>query len=80
LIGEVVRVEPGDYGLTQTAYIKPSADFSQLNEVLVVERAYVTTGSGELVPSSQVNVSGQTTPADAGTGAGGTSGSLGGGR
>lgn len=38
-IGYIVRVEPDDYGLTQTAYIQPSADFTQLNEVMVVERA-----------------------------------------
>ncbi|MFM1652354.1 rod shape-determining protein MreC [Brevibacillus sp. B_LB10_24] len=80
LIGEVVRVEPGDYGLTQTAYIKPSADFSQLNEVLVVERAFVTTGSGELVPSSQVDASGQTPPSDAGSGSGSNTAGPGGGR
>jgi len=58
LIGKVVKIEPGDYGLTQTAYIKPNADFTQINEVLVVERAFVTTPAGELVPSSQVDEAG----------------------
>jgi rod shape-determining protein MreC len=52
LIGKVVAVEAGDYGLTQTAYVMPSADLSQLSEVMVVERAYVTTPEGELVPSA----------------------------
>ncbi len=51
VIGTVVRVEPGDYGLTQTAYVQPSADFTQINEVMVVERAFVTTPTGELEPS-----------------------------
>lgn len=55
LIGTIVYVEPGDYGLTQTAYIQPSADFTQLNEVMVVERAFSTTSAGEVVPSGQVS-------------------------
>ncbi|MBO8172543.1 MAG: rod shape-determining protein MreC [Bacillaceae bacterium] len=38
IIGEIVGISPSDYGLTQVAYIKPSADFYRLNEVYVVER------------------------------------------
>lgn len=49
-IGYIVRVEPDDYGLTQTAYIQPSADFSQLNEVMVVERNFTISANGELIP------------------------------
>ncbi|MBO8163823.1 MAG: rod shape-determining protein MreC [Brevibacillus sp.] len=52
LVGKVVGVEAGDYGLTQTVYVKPSADLTQLSEVMVVERAFVTTPDGQLVPSS----------------------------
>jgi rod shape-determining protein MreC len=52
-IGYVVRVEPDDYGLTQTAYIQPSADFSQLSEVMVVERAFTVSPTGELIPNQQ---------------------------
>lgn len=52
-IGYVVRVEPDDLGLTQTAYIQPSADFSQLSEVMVVERAFTVTPNGELIPNQQ---------------------------
>ncbi|MFY0543451.1 rod shape-determining protein MreC [Brevibacillus sp. H7] len=52
-IGYVVRVAPDDYGLTQTAYIQPSADFSQLSEVMVVERAFSISPSGELIPNQQ---------------------------
>lgn len=58
-IGNVVRVQPDDYGLTQTAYIQTSADFSQISEVMVVERAYTLTPSGDLVPNSQTNNAGQ---------------------
>lgn len=52
-IGYIVRVEPDDYGLTQTAYIQPSADFTQLNEVMVVERMYTISPDGELIPQGQ---------------------------
>ncbi|MGC5326617.1 rod shape-determining protein MreC [Brevibacillus sp. SYSU BS000544] len=55
LVGRIVRVVPGDYGLTQTAYIQPSADFTQLNEVMVVERSFITTSTGDLIPSNQAN-------------------------
>lgn len=50
-IGQVVSVTTDEYGLTQTVYVKPSADLAQLNEVLVVERPLVLSPSGELVPS-----------------------------
>ncbi|WP_431809243.1 rod shape-determining protein MreC [Brevibacillus agri] len=49
-IGYIVRVVPDDYGLTQTAYIQPSADFSQLSEVMVVERDFTISPNGELIP------------------------------
>ncbi|KHF40940.1 rod shape-determining protein MreC [Halalkalibacter okhensis] len=38
LIGEVVRVEPDEYGLTQNAYIEPTADFYALDYVYIIER------------------------------------------
>ncbi|MCH1626562.1 rod shape-determining protein MreC [Fredinandcohnia quinoae] len=37
-IGEVIDVVPDDYGLTKTAYVKPAADFNELDHVIVVER------------------------------------------
>lgn len=52
LIGKVVAVEAGDYGLTQTAFVSPSADLTQLSEVMVVERALVPSPEGDLVPST----------------------------
>lgn len=51
-IGYVVKVQPDALGLTQTAYIQTSADFSQINEVFVVERSFIVNPSGELVPSN----------------------------
>ncbi|WP_064092504.1 rod shape-determining protein MreC [Rossellomorea aquimaris] len=38
VIGEVNEVKPDQYGLTQTAYVKPAADFYHLEHVMVVER------------------------------------------
>ncbi len=58
-IGHVVRVQPDDYGLTQTAYIQASADFGQLNQVMVVERELVVTPNGDLIPSSQLDETGK---------------------
>jgi rod shape-determining protein MreC len=42
LIGEVVEVVPDEYGLTQNAYIKPTADFTSLDYVYVIERSSAT--------------------------------------
>ncbi|WP_227936715.1 rod shape-determining protein MreC [Alkalihalobacillus deserti] len=38
LLGEIVRVEPDEYGLTQNAYIRPTADFFALDYVYIIER------------------------------------------
>lgn len=37
-IGEIVAYDTDEFGLTQTAYVKPSADFSRLDYVLIIER------------------------------------------
>ncbi|QRG69400.1 rod shape-determining protein MreC [Brevibacillus choshinensis] len=63
-IGYIVRVEPDDYGLTQTAYIQPSADFSQLNEVMIVERNFTISPNGELIPQQPTGQT--TTPSNSG--------------
>ncbi|RAP28891.1 hypothetical protein C2W64_04477 [Brevibacillus laterosporus] len=52
-IGVVVKTEPGDYGLTQTAYIRPYADFTLISDVLIIDRKSVMTPAGEMVPSGQ---------------------------
>jgi len=62
-IGYVVRVQPDDYGLTQTAYVQPSADFSQLSEVMVVERAYTIAPNGDLIPNQQSGLPAEGSPA-----------------
>jgi rod shape-determining protein MreC len=37
-IGSIEEVTTDQYGLTQIAYVKPSADFEELNHVIVVDR------------------------------------------
>ncbi|OIU70726.1 rod shape-determining protein MreC [Rossellomorea aquimaris] len=38
VVGEVKEVKPDQYGLTQTAYVKPAADFYHLEHVMVIDR------------------------------------------
>ncbi|SOC02551.1 rod shape-determining protein MreC [Ureibacillus xyleni] len=38
LIGEVTEVTTDDFGLTKMAYIKPAADFSMLEDVIIAKR------------------------------------------
>jgi rod shape-determining protein MreC len=37
-IGKVLKVVPDEFGLNQTAYIKPSADFYNIEHVMVLKR------------------------------------------
>jgi len=41
VIGSVEEVVPDEYGLTQTAYVKPGADFYDLDHVMVVKRTMI---------------------------------------
>ncbi|MED3549153.1 rod shape-determining protein MreC [Cytobacillus praedii] len=41
LIGKVVEVAPAEYGLTQTAYIEPGANFDDIEHVMVAKRGSV---------------------------------------
>jgi rod shape-determining protein MreC len=47
VIGKVEKVEPDEHGLTQTAYIKPQADFNDINHVIVVKRTIDMQKEGE---------------------------------
>lgn len=42
LIGEVVEVKPDEYGLTQNAYIEPTANFHALDYIYIIERTSTT--------------------------------------
>lgn len=50
MIGEITEVRVGEDGLTQMAYIKPSADLFRLNEVFVLDRLDETERAGEGTP------------------------------
>lgn len=41
IIGEIIEVEPDEYGLTQIAYIKPSANLYDLDHVMIVKRSMI---------------------------------------
>ncbi|MES9684481.1 rod shape-determining protein MreC [Bacillus sp. AFS001701] len=47
VIGKVEEVVPDEHGLTQTAYIKPQADFNDINHVLAVKRSIDQPQKGE---------------------------------
>ncbi|WP_078545335.1 rod shape-determining protein MreC [Litchfieldia alkalitelluris] len=38
LVGEITEVVADNYGLTKTAYVKPAADFYEIQNVIIVER------------------------------------------
>ncbi|MFZ3588325.1 rod shape-determining protein MreC [Bacillus sp. DJP31] len=42
IIGEVIEVAPDEYGLTKTAYVKPSADFYDIDHVIIVDRTMMS--------------------------------------
>jgi rod shape-determining protein MreC len=47
VVGEVKEVKPDQYGLTQTAYVKPAADFYHLEHVMVIDRGMKGVSSDE---------------------------------
>ncbi|MGD7044112.1 rod shape-determining protein MreC [Jeotgalibacillus proteolyticus] len=51
LIGEVTEVSPDEYGLTQTAYVKPASSLYDLEHVMVIERT--AAGQDEIEEDSQ---------------------------
>ncbi|WML45544.1 rod shape-determining protein MreC [Neobacillus sp. PS3-40] len=48
LIGKVVEVKPDQYGLNQTAYVDPGADFYDIEKVLVIKRTGVQADMSEI--------------------------------
>ena len=42
VIGQVVEVVPDEFGLTKIAYIKPAANFYDIDHVIIVERKMVS--------------------------------------
>lgn len=47
-IGKVVEVVPDEYGLTQTAYVKPGANFYDIEQVIVIERVMLQPAASDM--------------------------------
>ncbi|MEH7463754.1 rod shape-determining protein MreC [Bacillus thuringiensis] len=47
VIGQIVEVTADEYGLTQTAYIKPAADLNDVSNVMVAKRTMSTVDLGK---------------------------------
>ena len=41
VIGEIIEVEPDEYGLTQMAYVKPATNFYDLDHVMIIKRTMI---------------------------------------
>ncbi|MFC3883088.1 rod shape-determining protein MreC [Bacillus songklensis] len=41
IIGEIIEVEPDEYGLTQIAYVKPAANLYDLDHVMIAKRTMI---------------------------------------
>lgn len=52
-IGKVVEVFPDEYGLTQTAYVKPGANFYKMEHVMVVERKMPQPEASDMVDEEE---------------------------
>jgi len=52
-IGKVVKVVPAEYGLTQTAYIKPGANFYDIEHVMVVKRGALSPDLEDMIDDKE---------------------------
>jgi rod shape-determining protein MreC len=53
VIGKVVEVVPDQYGLNQTAYVKPGANFYDLKNVMVINRTMIQPDLSEMVDDEE---------------------------
>lgn len=63
LIGEVTEITTDDFGLTKMAYVKPAADFSLLEEVIIAKRA-ITLIDGQDGSGTNADLSNKQTEAE----------------
>ncbi|WLR50009.1 rod shape-determining protein MreC [Bacillus tianshenii] len=42
VVGEITEVEPDEYGLTQTAFVKPAAEFYNIDHVMILDRSAIS--------------------------------------
>ncbi|WP_102691191.1 rod shape-determining protein MreC [Rummeliibacillus pycnus] len=47
LIGEITKISTDDYGLTKLAYVKPAADFSMLDHVIIAKRQSISVNGSD---------------------------------
>ncbi|WP_141433625.1 rod shape-determining protein MreC [Bacillus sp. 03113] len=55
-IGTIVDVEPDDNGLTQTAYVKPGANFYDLEHLMVVKRVMTQPNKKDMAEGEEKNL------------------------
>ncbi|WP_316571863.1 rod shape-determining protein MreC [Neobacillus sp. YIM B06451] len=53
LVGEVVEVEPDQYGLNQIALVKPGANFYDISDVIVVKRLMTEPNKADMVDDKE---------------------------
>ncbi|WP_409270802.1 rod shape-determining protein MreC [Neobacillus sp. SCS-31] len=53
LVGEVVEVEPDQYGLNQIALVKPGANFYDIGDVIVVKRLMTEPNKADMVDDKE---------------------------
>ena len=63
LIGEVTEITTDDFGLTKMAYVKPAADFSLLDEVIIAKRT-ITSIDGQDGSGTNTDLSNKKTEAE----------------
>ena len=63
LIGEVTEITTDDFGLTKMAYVKPAADFSLLDEVIIAKRT-ITLIDGQDGSGTNTDLSNEKTEAE----------------
>ena len=63
LIGEVTEITTDDFGLTKMAYVKPAADFSLLDEVIIAKRT-ITSIDGRDGSGTNTDLSNKKTEAE----------------
>ena len=47
LIGEISKISTDDYGLTKLVYVKPAADFSMLDHVVIAKRQSISVNGSD---------------------------------
>jgi rod shape-determining protein MreC len=65
-VGTIIKVTRKSFGITQKVEVKPSVDFSKLEEVLVVTKTDAAPAHVELIDGAKIEVAPKATPAPKG--------------